>query len=103
METTQLGLEDLEKQLGYELAPPLERLLIENILNCWLQYHMVENNYTTVMSGSTTLERGAYWDKRLSVVQRRYLRSIETLAKVRKMKLPAIQVNIGEKQVNVVR
>ena len=40
-------------------------------------------------------------DRKLSAAQRRYLRACETLARVRKLRLPTLQVNIGEKQVNV--
>ena len=54
-----------------------------------------------MVSGSMSLPQGEYWEKRLTAAQRRYLRAIETLTNVRKMNLPAIQVNIGENQVNV--
>lgn len=43
-----------------------------------------------------------FWQKSLATAQRSYLAACETLAKVRKMKIPAAQVNIGDKQVNVV-
>lgn len=101
IETTKHGIWELERQFNYADSPVIERLLIENILNCWVHYHMVEYRYTAIMAGSVTAGEGLYWEKRLSTAQRRYLRAIETLAKVRRMKLPALQVNIGEKQVNV--
>ena len=47
---------------------------------------------------------GQYWEKRLSAVQGRYLRALTTLARIRKMGLPAMQVNIateGGQQVNI--
>jgi hypothetical protein len=54
------------------------------------------------MAGSLSLEQGTYWEKRLSSVQRRYLRACETLARVRKLAQAApLQVNIGAQQVNV--
>jgi hypothetical protein len=39
--------------------------------------------------------------QRIERAQRRYLAAIKTLAQVRRMDLPTLQVNIGEKQVNV--
>jgi hypothetical protein len=47
------------------------------------------------MSESIILTLGQYWEKRLSAAQRRYLRACTTLARIRKMRLPAMQVNIA--------
>ena len=88
--------------MGWEVAPPLERLLIEHVALCWLRVQCVEQRYAQIMAKSITLEQGRYWESRLSASQRRYLRATETLARVRKLRLPPVQVNIGEKQVNVV-
>jgi hypothetical protein len=41
--------------------------------------------------------------KRIEQAARRFLRAIKALAAVRRLQLPAMQVNIGEKQVNVAR
>ncbi len=90
------------RELGYDKAPPLERILIEHAALCWLRLQTVEQRYSRVMAQSITLTMGDYWERRLSAAQRRYLRACETLARVRKLHLPALQVNIGEKQVNVV-
>jgi hypothetical protein len=52
------------------------------------------------------LNVGAYWDNLLTTHQARFLRAIETLARVRRLarNTPALQINIareGGKQVNV--
>jgi hypothetical protein len=39
--------------------------------------------------------------KRIDIAHRRYLSAIKAFAQVRHLKLPAAQVNIGEKQINV--
>jgi hypothetical protein len=55
------------------------------------------------------LERGlnqaddAFHQQRIERAQRQYLAAIRALAPVRKLGVPAVQVNIGEKQINVVR
>ena len=39
--------------------------------------------------------------KRIDQAERRYLRAIKALVEVRRLQLPAVQVNIGDKQINV--
>jgi hypothetical protein len=98
---------DLKRQeLGYEYSPPLERLLIDHALVCWLRLQDAEWQYTQKINSSMTLALGDYWERRLSAAQRRYLRACETLARVRKVirRTPALQVNIaaqGGQQVNI--
>ena len=43
-----------------------------------------------------------HWEKRLNAAQRRFLRACESLARIRKMKLPPMQINIAQQQVNQV-
>lgn len=45
-------------------------------------------------------KNAAYWERRLNSAHRRYLRAIETLAKIRKQGL-AVQVNIAVNQINI--
>ena len=53
-------------------------------------------------SGETFgLESGHSWDRRLSVAQRCHLRACETLARIRRMGIAALQVNVAGQQVNV--
>jgi len=96
-----------EKQLGDDGASPLERLLIEHILTVRLRVINAEHKYNNcVMNQSITLQQGRYWDDLLSSTQARFLRAIETLARVRRLarNTPALQINIareGGQQVNV--
>lgn len=96
----------LRKELGYEGAPILEQLLIQQVALCWLKLNLVELSYSTVMKHSITLTLGMYWEKRLSFAQKRFTRACETLTRVRKLSrnTPALQFNIaveGGQQVNV--
>jgi hypothetical protein len=84
--------------LGYAEASPMERMLIDAVVLAWLRYTQVERAAANTWGDSHSLTSGAYWDKRLSAAQRRYLRAIETLARVRRTALPMLQVNIAEKQ-----
>lgn len=100
-ESMQAGVEAIRDDLGYERAPMLEKLLIEQAAVCWLRMYLVDTAYTHNMKGSLTPAQGAYWERRLSTVQDRYLRAIETLARVRRLMRPVpVQVNIGAQQIN---
>lgn len=100
------GWDALRDELGYQIAPPLEKLLIEQVVLCSLRHNLVELQYTNAMNKGMTVAQGDLLNRRLAVSQRRYLRACETLARISKMvrTTPALQVNIataGGQQVNV--
>jgi hypothetical protein len=78
---------------------PLERLLVERIVACWLHLHHLEIIYA--QKDSMSLELGNYYQRSISSAQKRYLAAIKTLALVRRLAVPVLQVNIAKKQVNV--
>lgn len=95
------------QQLPADLARPgdgeLERLLIQQVVVSWLHLGYIDYQYSAVLtSPDMSIKRGDYWERRLNAAQRRYLRATETLARVRRLQLPAVQVNIGAQQVNQV-
>lgn len=95
------------EQLAVELARPgdgnLEHLIIQQIAGCWLRLSYIEFVYgRIVVDGNEKIEQANFWERRISAAQRRYLRAIESLARVRRLNLPAVQVNIAEQQVNQV-
>ena len=51
--------------------------------------------------GDLTLGQAEFHQKRITKAHNRYLSAIRTLAQVRRLGVPAVQVNIGEQQVNV--
>ena len=105
-ESLKRGWAVMKDELGYQLAPPLERLLVEQVVLCWLHLNIVEIEYTDLIGASPSPADAAHWEKRLSAAQGRYLRACETLARIRKLarNTPALQVNIaadGGQQVNI--
>lgn len=105
-ESLKRGWTAMRDELGYQLAPPLERLLIEQVVLCWLHLYLVDMEYTRATRQPVTLTHADHWERRLSAAQRRYLRACETLARIRKLarSTPALQVNIaahGGQQVNL--
>lgn len=101
---TQIALEEyilsIRDEMGYHQAPIMEKLLIENIVTAWLRVQHCESQLAWRMTGSNSAATLEFWERRLSTCQRRYLAACETLAKIRKMRLPNIQLNIGDKQIN---
>ncbi len=93
----------MRDSMGYRDAPPLERGLIEHATIAWLRLQNTEDHYTRMLSQSIPVSQADWWERRLSAAQKRYLRAVETLARVRRLTRPAaLQVNIGARQVNVV-
>ncbi len=96
------SLTALQHDLGYATAPPLEQLMIEQIVLAWADLDYVQMHYAKLAFGNHTLNAGRYWDKRLTSAQTRYTRALEALARVRRLAMPQpLQVNIGGQQVNV--
>ena len=93
-------MDRMRRDIGRADANGLERLLIERIIVCWLQLHYLESNCARDM-GDRTWAAEAWCQKRLDRAHKRYLSAIKTLAQVRRLQIPVMQVNIGEKQVNV--
>ena len=61
-----------------------------------------DSRYAQKTTESHPTEAGLYWDRRLNSAQQRYLRAVETLARVRRLAMVTpLQVNIGGQQVNV--
>lgn len=84
-ESTKEYIEEMKAELGYQHSTFIEMMLIDEIILRWLRLQNVESQHNHYTSGEHTLTSGIYWDKRLDSAQKRYLRSVETLAKVRKM------------------
>jgi hypothetical protein len=88
----------LTKELAGPQRCPLERLLVERIVLCWLHLYYAEALYGQNVQ-NLSLQQAEYYEKRLSKAQARYLSAIRTLAQVRRLGVPAVQVNIGGQQV----
>jgi len=104
-EVAQIAIEEylvsIRNDLGYDDAPIMEKLLIENIVTTWLRVQFCESQLVFRMNGEQRMSVMEFWERRLSMAQKRYLSACETLAKIRKMAVPALQLNIGDKQINV--
>ena len=96
----------IKELLGYNSSCQIEKLIIDQVLLCWAGVIYMENNvFTMLTKGGTPISTHNFYQEELSRYQNRYLKAIETLARVRKLnKGIAFQVNIatdGGQQVNV--
>jgi hypothetical protein len=92
-------LELLRAELAGPSPSPLERLLVERIVLCWLHLHDKEIRFA--QAKSLTIPQADYQQRAIDRAHKRYLSAIKMLAVVRRLAIPAFQVNIARKQVNV--
>jgi hypothetical protein len=92
-------LEVMRGELTGPNPSPLERLLAERIATCWLHVYQLETTYAS--KDSMSLDLAMHFQRCIDRAHKRYLTAIKTLATVRKLALPVLQVNIAKKQVNV--
>lgn len=83
-------------EMAGENPSEVESLLAQHIALCWLRLAEVELQYTSTLSGSHTLTTGVYYEKRLTMAQRRFTRACETLERVRMMRRRAGQIGAAE-------
>jgi hypothetical protein len=96
----------IKERLGYNSSCQAEKLIIDQVLLCWAGVNFAENMAMIFLNKEgTSVSTFNFYQDNLSRYQNRYLRAIETLARVRKLsKGIAFQVNIatdGGQQVNV--
>jgi hypothetical protein len=89
------------RELGRETDSALERSLVEYAALCWLRLQWVDMAYSQKSNRGGDIENLDYWDRHLSAAQRRFDKACLDLAKVRRLALPVVQLNIGDKQINV--
>lgn len=100
-ETFRVQADTLRKQLQTEGDSPIERMLINRVVLDHLHALNTEHTLQKKMQSSLTFAAAEFYQKQAERAQRRLLRSIKSLAEVRKLLRPSVQVNIAERQVNI--
>jgi len=90
--------EIMRAELAGPNPTPLERLLVDRIVTCWLHLHLTE--LRLVQSTGSSIAQADYSQRAIDRCQKRYLAAIKALATIRRLALPVLQLNIREKQVN---
>jgi hypothetical protein len=91
---------EVAAQLAGPDPSPIERSLAVTAALCWCDLRYRE--CLDYMSTDRTIVQADHADRRLDHSHRRYVSALKTLAQVRRLALPALQVNIGQNQVNTV-
>ncbi len=99
-ETVPCKLEDMKEELAGPSPTPLEKLLVERVVACWLALQHAELLWTQRSSGRVRVQELDFYQRHLDRAQKRYLSAIRALAQIRKLG-PAVQINVAEQQVNV--
>jgi hypothetical protein len=88
-------LAEMRAELEGPDPTPLERQLVGRVVLSWLAVHEAE------FQAVTAPDRGDYWQRRIDRAHRRHLSAVKALAAIRKLGVPAVRVNIANRQVNV--
>ncbi len=83
--------------LGYESATHAERMLIDHVVMCDVRLAVVELLHSTTLSGTYSIAQGDYWERRLTLTQKRFERAMVTLAKTRALLARAEAFRAGSK------
>jgi hypothetical protein len=95
-EVTEKELARVRAELVGPAPTAVERLLAERVAVGWLEVHAAE--YRLALAD---WDARPHWQRQVDHAQRRFLAALRLLAAVRRLPRPAVQVNIGEQQVNV--
>jgi hypothetical protein len=89
------------REIGGEAQSPLERLLVDRVVLCWLQATFADARYAQRMTDGLTFKEGEYFQRQCERAQRQLLKAVQTLATVRRLLTPTVQLNVAENQINV--
>ena len=93
-------VEELRVALSGSQSSVLETLLIDRIVSSWLLVTYAEAKYVENTS-ERTWTSDEYLQRRIDRAQKRFLQACKALAQVHKLLGVRVQVNIGEKQINM--
>jgi hypothetical protein len=104
-ETTKSAISDDIAELAAELAgptpTPVERVLANTAATCWFAFRMHEAQYAgNITADGMSLAQSEHAQRRMDRAHRRFLNTVKTLATVRRLALPALQINVARQQVN---
>ncbi len=91
----------MRAELAGPQPSPLERLLVDRVVTCWLQVHYADGIYVDALERRMSFNALEFYQRRQDRAHWRLLSAIRTLAQVRRLLVPTVQLNIGGQQVNV--
>ena len=102
-ETLREDISDVAAKLAGPTPSPIERMLADIAATCWFAYRLHEAQYAdNVTSEGMSFAQSEHAQRRIDRAHRRFLNTIKTLATVRRLAVPAVQINVARQQVNQV-
>jgi hypothetical protein len=98
-ESIRQNLSRIQTELGGPNPTPIERLLAERTAICWFIVNQYEDTYANAKGWS--LDQAGFQHRKIDKAHARFLSAARTLAQVRKLALPTLQLNIARNQVNL--
>ncbi len=86
------NLQRLRDELSGPNSTPLERLLVERVVTCWL--HVQFADLQLVQRGEVSVTVGDYLQRQQDRAHRRFLAAVKSLTTVRRLALP-IQIDLN--------
>ena len=74
--------------------------MVDRVLACYLQSYQADVAYTRSLKRPSMIESERY-QRRQDRAAKQYLYSLRSLAVVRRLLAPAVQVNLAQQQVNI--
>jgi len=101
--TLRRELEELAAELAGPDPTPVEGLLAETAALAWFSLRMHEAHFfgASTSEEGMTIQLSDHHQRRIDRAHRRLMATLRTLATVRRLGVPAIQVNVAPSQVNI--
>lgn len=94
-------LEQMRTELDGPAPSPIERRLVDCVATCWLQLSYLEERWARALKGDSVATQ-QHLERLLDGAHRRHLMTLKSLAQVRRLTVPVVQLNMANQQVNLV-
>jgi len=90
---------DLAAELAGLTPSPAERLLAETAATSWFAFRLHEAQYASSVKSEDgiTLAQSEHAQRRIDRAHRRFLSTLKTLAAVRRLAVPNLQINVARR------
>jgi hypothetical protein len=92
-------LDKVRSELEGPNPAPIERILAERASLCWFMTYWYETSFQ--LTENMSLAQADHYQRKINRAHGRFLSAVRVLAQVRKLAVPALQLNIAKNQVNV--
>jgi hypothetical protein len=94
-------ISDFTANLAGPNPTAVERMLAETAATSWFAFRLHEAQYAgAITADGMTLAQSEHAQRRIDRAHRRFLSTGKTLATVRRLALPGLQINVARQQVN---